>query len=170
MAKVHFVKKARKDNQVVKAGESYHWWAFRYGGKHYSKTPPRQSQLTESMFLSTVWAVEESFTYDAKSDDWRDSEALRSMIEDAVEQVQGAIDQSQESFDNIPESLQYGPTGEMLQSRVDEGEVMISDYEDINLDSYDGEEVPDSGTIPEEFRDWIEERLEEAQLISYGGE
>ncbi len=53
MARAHFVKKARKDNPAagIKAGDSYYWWKFRRGGKHYSKTAPRPSQLTQSEYL-----------------------------------------------------------------------------------------------------------------------
>ena len=43
MPRVNYVKKARKNNPAVKRGESYFWWKFRYGGKQYSKTRPRQS-------------------------------------------------------------------------------------------------------------------------------
>jgi hypothetical protein len=61
MPRVHHVKKARKDNPVAKRGESYYWWKFRYGGKHYSLTRPKASQLTQSPYLAII--------YDA-SDEW----------------------------------------------------------------------------------------------------
>lgn len=37
MARATLVKKARKDipGTDIKAGDSYYWWAFRFGGKHY---------------------------------------------------------------------------------------------------------------------------------------
>jgi len=53
MPRVHFVKHARKDNDLVKKGESYYWWKFRFTGKCMSKTPPRKSQLTESEYWKT---------------------------------------------------------------------------------------------------------------------
>lgn len=61
MARATFVKKARKDipGTDIKAGESYYWWKFRFGGKHYSKTPPRRSQLTQSDFLGQLYAIED---------------------------------------------------------------------------------------------------------------
>jgi len=54
MARANFVKKARKDNSVVKKGESYYWWKFAYGSKQYSKEAPSRSQLTQSGFKMQV--------------------------------------------------------------------------------------------------------------------
>lgn len=59
MPRVHYVKKARKDNGCVSKGESYYWWKFRYGSKCMSKKPPKASQLTQSEFLSTVYDINE---------------------------------------------------------------------------------------------------------------
>jgi len=170
MARATFVKSARKDNPVAKKGESYYWWKFRYGGKYYSKTPPRSSQLINSPFLSTMAAVEEKFSYDFDVDDARDAEELKSLVEDAVNEVREAAEEAQGSLDNMPEGLQQGPTGELLESRADEGESMADEYENVDLEDYDGPDVPTDGDIPEEFRDWIEGKLEELQNITYGGE
>ncbi len=57
MPRVTHVKKARKDNPVCKAGESYYWWKFRYGGKRYSLTRPRPSQLTQSAYFGGLRAL-----------------------------------------------------------------------------------------------------------------
>lgn len=67
MASVTFVKKAMKDypDHGIKKGESYYWWKFRFGGKHYSRTPPRQSQLTQSEFWGTVWGTQEGIDDEA---------------------------------------------------------------------------------------------------------
>ncbi len=59
MPRVTHVKNARKDNPVCKVGESYYWWKFRYGGKHYSLTPPKASQLTQSVYLGTIYDSQE---------------------------------------------------------------------------------------------------------------
>jgi hypothetical protein len=59
MPKVNHVKCARKDNPEhdIKAGESYYWWSMMQGSrgvKHYSKTYPKRSQLTNSDFFKPV--------------------------------------------------------------------------------------------------------------------
>ena len=61
MARAKFVKAAAKDypEHGIKKGESYYWWQLFKRPKQYSKTAPRQSQLTGSSFLSTVYSIEE---------------------------------------------------------------------------------------------------------------
>ena len=80
------------------------------------------------------------------------------------------VEQAGDSFDNLEENFQYGPTGTMLESRRDEGESMISELEGVELDDYDGPDVPEDGLIPEEWMDWLEGKLDELRSISYGGE
>lgn len=115
MPRVTFVKKARKDNPVCKAGESYFWWKFRYGGKRYSLTRPRASQLTQSAYLGTLHGISENiedYTVSEPSD-------MEALTEEVREQAQELSDETQESLDNMPDQLQYSPTGELLQERID---------------------------------------------------
>ncbi len=137
MAVAHFVKKARKDypDYDIKKGESYYWWAFRFGRKHFSKTQPRQSQLTGSAFLSSVYACEEQLSdlqvrqatdHDLKPSDIEDE------IEDVVSQLQEASEECQSSLDNMPEGLQQGSTGELLQGRIDEIDSMVSELQSVD--------------------------------------
>lgn len=154
MARAHFVKKARKDipDTDIKKGDSYYWWKFRYGGKHVSKTPPRPSQLTGSEFLSTVYAVQESLG-DCSADDDRDD--IKSCVEEVISELNNLKDETDGKLSNMPDSLQTGPTGELLQNRVDELDSMISELESIDLDD---EDKP------------LEELVEELGNISYNGE
>ena len=65
MTRAHFVKKARKDHPEgdIKKGDSYWWWAFMVGGrggpKHYSKTQPKASQLTQSEYLGSIADIQD---------------------------------------------------------------------------------------------------------------
>ena len=161
MPRVHHVKKARKDNAVCKKGESYYYWTFRISvGKGYrskkmlSRTKPRQSQLTQSPFMSQALAIGESiedFCIDSPEDDsWKEDaqEALdgwKSEIETLGEEAQG-------SFDNMPEGLQQGDTGQTLEARVTACEEWVSSLEGIDVESCE--------TV-EEFTD---------QLTTYEGE
>lgn len=72
MPRVHFVKKARKDvsNSDIKKGESYYWWKFRFGGKCVSRTPPKQSQLTQSDFLSQIYKIQDRISEMTTDDDF----------------------------------------------------------------------------------------------------
>lgn len=113
MAKVHFVKAARKDNPVAKKGESYYWWKPMVGGrggaKRFSKERPSRSQLTQSDFLSSLYWIEDGDMANAQSpEDFRGvAEALRELGSE-----------QREKYDNMPEGLQQGDTGQMLDERA----------------------------------------------------
>lgn len=171
MPRVHHVKKARKDNPICKAGESYYWWKFNYGPKRWSLTPPRQSQLTQSDFLSQMYAFEEQIA-DLTATSVDD---LTSEIEGLAEEIRNLGGEQDEKLNNMPEGLQEGPTGELLQNRCDECESMADELESIDLEDYDGPEwEPESGKLkndpPEEFTDWLQGKIDELQCVSYNGE
>ena len=106
MPRVHHVKKARKNNPAVKRGESYFWWKFRYGGKRYSATRPRPSQLTQSAYFGTLRGMVEAIE-DYEVSDKDDLETLK---DDIITQLSDLCSETQDSLDNMPDSLQYSPT------------------------------------------------------------
>ena len=85
MPRVTHVKAARKDNPVCKKGESYYWWKFRYGGKRYSLTRPRASQLTQSAYYGAVRGLIEMIE-DAGTPE--DNDALTTLRDEAVSEVE----------------------------------------------------------------------------------
>lgn len=123
MPKVHHVKKARKDNKKagIKKGESYYWWAFRVGRgsiKRYSKTPPRPSQLTNSEYMSSFLSLQEEIEDEAQGVKTKeDAESLAQFMRDKAEEYRTLGDEQQEKFDNMPEGLQSGDTGQLLECR-----------------------------------------------------
>lgn len=56
MARVHFVKSARKaqPKNGIEKGDSYYWWQFYKSPKQFSKTRPKPSQLIASDKLSRL--------------------------------------------------------------------------------------------------------------------
>jgi len=130
MPRVHSVKKARKDipGTDIKKGDSYYWWKFRYGPKRVSKTYPTRGQLTQSSFLQQMYRIEDGLQAVTPDDDFQ------SIIDDVGSELNSLKDEVQDSLDNMPEQLQSGPTGEMLQSRIDAVEEMINELEDIDID------------------------------------
>ena len=175
MPRVTHVNKARKDNPAVKKGEPYYWWKFRYGGKRYSRTMPKQSQLTQSAYLGTVYSIMEEV------EGWSGSDIddFESFQEDVVSQLQDLQGETQDSLDNMPESLQYSPTGELLQERIDgldsaESEVECIDgfyfetedfeAEDFDEEGYeDEEEMEDARADHESEQEELEREHEEAE-------
>lgn len=116
MARAHFVKSARKDNPVAKKGESYWWWKHMIGGrggpKQYSKDRPKQSQLTQSEFLSNIYGASEELA------EANDPERFREI----AQSVREAGEECQSKFDNMPDGLQQGDTGQLLEERASNAE------------------------------------------------
>ncbi len=126
MARAKFVKKARRavPEAGIEVGDSYYWWKFRFGGKHFSKTPPKPSQLTQSNYLSQILEIQER-TFD------------RDDPENFVEEVKGDLeslkDELEGNLENMPEGLQQGDTGQLLQERIDSLDQAITDLESIDM-------------------------------------
>lgn len=116
MPRVHYVKKARKDNPAVKAGEPYYWWKFRYGGKRYSRTRPTRSQLTQSDKLARIYSCEDSIwaisTPDIESYDG-DHSTIRERIAQDLELAAATIEQCAEEFREVGE--EYNESAENVE-------------------------------------------------------
>lgn len=151
------------DTIFINAGESYYKWSFMYGGDHYSKTQPRASQLTQSNFLSQYYGFQESI------EDFSPVEAsdIESFVEDLKTEMESLKDECQDSLDNMPEQLQYAPSGEILQERIDDLENLVSELESIDCD-YEELEEGDEDERASHLTEWLDEKLEEIQGISFG--
>lgn len=164
MARTHFVKKARKAIRYagIKKGDSYYWWKFRFGGKRVSKTPPKQSQLTQSDFWSAVFSAQETAAESVPEFD-----SLASVRDDLVYDLQNIEDETQGKFDNMPEGLQQGDTGQMLEERVSAIQDVISEIEGIDcepeIDETEGAEEKESDEEKQERIDKLRE--EKAQEV-----
>lgn len=139
MPRVTHVKAARADvkGSDIKKGESYYWWKFRYGGKHVSRTPPKASQLTQSAFLSGLYSVQEAIGKLTADDGLPD--AVASLAQD----LRDLGDDCQGSYDNMPEGLQQGDTGQLLEARVQAVNDAADGLEAIDFDDRDEAEADD---------------------------
>lgn len=132
MPRVHHVKKARKKNPVADVGESYYWWKFRYGGKHYSKTYPKASQLTQSDFLSQLYDLQERRD-DACSSVRGDPdtfEDFKSTIEEIAQELEDLGSECEDRRSNMPDQLQDSDTGQLLEDRYNRCEEMAQELQD----------------------------------------
>jgi hypothetical protein len=182
------IPKDENDPIFIAKGESYYWWQFQNSPKQYSKEPPRQSQLTQSAYLSSLYQImEEIEDFNPNS-----AEEIQSFKDDIISNLEELRDTTQDSLDNMPESLQYSPTGELLQERIDSLESAISEFESLDLDfeekddselmemiaEEEGLDTEEEGWQEEitsdqvdekrqELEDeWVSEKLEEIQSIS----
>lgn len=155
----------RDDNDTVfiAKGESYYWWQFQNSPKQYSKTPPRASQLTQSGYLSTLYGISEQIE-DFSADS---ADELSEFVDNIKTELEELRDTTQESLDNMPENLQYSPTAELLQERVDALEVAINEFDGLELDYEEKDEeeleelVAEDKGIDTEDENWKEEITEE---------
>jgi len=131
-------RKARKDypaNGIAK-GDDYFFCQIKTGPRSSrvmrSKTPFKQSQLTTSPFKSGFLAAQEEWDGSDKQPD--DMRAAGEAIREIGQECQG-------SFDNMPEGLQQGETGQLLENRASECE-RIADELDGFADEFEGLEEP----------------------------
>ena len=175
MANAEFIMKARKPNPVVtqedidkanagKAGVASYWKvAFQFGGTRYFKTKPRPSQCTQSEFFSTVYALQEEME-DAIASDQADLESLR---DEWAGRAQEIGEECRDSFDNMPEGLQQGGTGQLLEERADAMESWASELESVDLD-FEPKKDSIQDALEEQLAEWVEEKLEELRGIEPG--
>ena len=156
MTRCHKVEHAQKDypNNGIKKGDTYYWWAFRHGGKYFSLTPPKPSQLTQSEFLGSIYGIQETIESLTTEDD-----DIQSQIDDIVSELETLRDEQEEKKSNMPDSLQESPTAELLQERYDNLDTMINGFNDINTDDW---EEPDDEDVKEDLGDKDDEETQEA--------
>lgn len=153
MARATFVKKARKDIPAagVKAGDSYYWWKFRFGGKHYSKSHPRPSQLTQSEYLSAAYALQEQVE-DIRIDP-SDLQAVADELRSVADELRQLGEEQESKIDNMPESLQYSETAEKMRARAEACEECAGELEsaadDIEALDPAGEESDEDADEPD---------------------
>jgi hypothetical protein len=171
-------RKAAKDypHSGIKKGDKYFYVKIKTGPYSSrtirSLTRPKRWELTSSDFYSQLWQIEdERFNAVCDHDD------LRSIAED----VRALGEEQQEKFDNMPEGLQQGDTGQQVEARAngceewadaieqaaDELENALSSFDDAitarNADDLpDGLDVDDEDAVAAARQEIVEEKAQEA--------
>ena len=152
------------DTKLVEKGQEYYTWSFRFGGTHISLTPPKQSQLTQSPFLSQLYDIQDRLG-DISGDSPEDLQAERDSIKEDLESLR---DETQGSLDNMPEGLQQGDTGQLLEERVNALDSAIDELDGIDLDyeEPDDDEIRNELGAEDEQADSVtDEQIEEAKDV-----
>lgn len=163
MSRLHFVAKAMKKNEVCEKGQSYYWWATRttigktyHKSIHKSKDKPKPSRLESSPFTSGWMSALEAF------DDLGTGDDFESAVADVVGNLEDLMSETQDKYDNLPEGLQAGQTGEMLQGRVDSLQELIDELGNVSVDMSDvSSEEPDEDDVKAEAGDKEEDETKE---------
>lgn len=165
------------DKMIVAKGQSYYTWSFNFGPTFISLTYPKRSQLTQSDFLGQVYDLEDRIG-ELSCDSAEDLDSERN---DIVSELESLRDETQERFDNMPEGLQQGDTGQLLEERVSAVEDWISELEGVDLDydeptDEDLEDDVDPDTEDkaaeleklkaEKLEEWLDEKTSELKDIA----
>lgn len=173
MARLHY-RKARKDYPAngIKRGDMYYFAQIKTGPRSSrtirSLTKPRPSELTVSEFNGWLGDLQE-----IELPAVEDIEALRQIAENIREFGQ----EQQEKFDNMPEGLQQGDTGQLLEERAtgcdgwadeieqaaDEYDSAITEIEDMDADDLDLDEDATEDEIEAARQEKRDEAFEEAK-------
>jgi hypothetical protein len=126
MAKIHH-RKARKDypEAGIKKGDMYYYCAMKTGPRSSKVmrqlTPFKPWQTTTSAFFAALWQWEDEFQRMEGLDD----------VEEMLIQLRDIGEEEQQKFDNMPEGLQMGDTGQMLEERATACETAADEIESI---------------------------------------
>lgn len=134
MAKIE-IPKARKEYKCSKCGE-----VIKVGDTYFKGSPFRAKPIIRCMkcrfrsweLSSSEYVQGVGRICDCWEEDYELGEDTAQSIADELDNIK---DQCQDSLDNMPEGLQYGSTGELLQERIDCLDDVISELENINYDS-----------------------------------
>lgn len=152
--------KARKEYKCSKCGE-----VIKVGDTYLKGTPFRRSpvirctkcglrswELSSSEYVQNVGRVCECWE--------EDYELGADTAEEIVAELIVIQDMCQDSLDNMPEGLQEGDTGQLLQERIDNLDSAISDLEAIDYEDIKEGELGDSDY--DSFTDEAKKEIEEA--------
>lgn len=145
MPRVYKVESARKPRPElgIAVGDSYYYWKRRKGPLQMSKAYPKRSQLTGSAFLGSIYDIEDRIAALTADD------SLPEAVEGIVQELRDLAEECQSSLDNMPEGLQQGDTGQLLETRVEGCNNAADELEGIDFsDAPDGE--PDEPEEPGE--------------------
>jgi hypothetical protein len=165
MPRVTKVQKARRSpgncsscGVKIEIGQPYFWWQFAFAPKSIrcALHPPAPKDLTRSAFHSTLLGIqEEDFTGPS------DSSELESLRDDVVSQLEDLKSEIEGNLSNMPDSLQQGSTGELLQERIDALDEVISNLQGVDCSVAAEDEQPADEEGEEDREAQITERLTE---------
>jgi len=152
-------RKAAKDypENGIKKGDMYYTWKFRFGGRRRQLKRPRQSQLTQSEFLGGMHSHQETIEDLDRPDDYDGLEEFASEIESIAGEVRDLGSEQEEKMYNMPESLQEGDTGQLLQQRSEQCEEIAGELENAAVEIRDlKDDVDDIEDLEGRIQDILE--------------
>jgi hypothetical protein len=116
-----------KDELFVAEGESFYWWKFRHGGKIFSKTYPRRSQLTQNDYELFEIEIEDMI---------QDFDGTEESKEAIMERLDEYISELEEKISNMEQypGLGESPNCELLKERLEVMEEKKTEIEELEVE------------------------------------
>lgn len=180
MARIERINKSRKEQKCSKCGE-----VIEVGMSYLKATPYRQRPIIRctKCGLKSYETSGSEYVKEVGSivEDWQESYDIHDGVAEEIASIlEDLRDQQQDSLDNMPEQLQDGDTGMMLQNRIDSLETAIDELNDISwedcesdaeseVESEIGEYNPDSDEweSEEDYQEELEDRMRELTEEKY---
>lgn len=161
MPRLHYVRKAQKDNPAVAKGQPYWWWKFPYRPKQYSATRPRRSQLTQSDKLGRIYDVEDDAAENQRLYVDRygkhggafalDTDLLTDQLREGADELDDVAEEYREGIENMPEALQQSQNAMESEEKADACEATAEMLREV---------ADDLENVEEQFREFNEQRFE----------
>ena len=116
----------------------------------------KRSELTTSEYKQALYDIQDSVENINSQED----------IDNLVSEIESLADETRDKFDNMPEGLQQGDTGQMLESRADSLDSAKSDIEDLTWPDEDKakEEIDEDDYDDEdEYNEAVQDKLTELE-------
>lgn len=140
MGKVQIIKKSRKEykcgkcGRVIPVGSKYYKGEINFGPTIIRCSDCRLEgwEVTTSDYQLSVGEIAYRWeeNYDVSDE---------SIAEDIASALQEIYDETESRLENMPESLQGSDTGQLLQERMDNLELVIGELESVDLDDVKSE-------------------------------
>lgn len=135
MAKVQVIQKSRKEYKCSKCGKVIPVGSKYYKGEiNFGPTIIRCSDCKLEAWEVTTsdWQLSTGAIINRWEEDYGVSDSTPEELRDTIE---GIMDEQQERLDNMPEGLQEGDVGQLLQEQIDACESTMYELDSIDIDS-----------------------------------
>lgn len=134
----------RKCAEPIKAGQKFFTWKHNHAPasyQHQEHGGPKTSELCTGKMSGVYAAIEDANIAVQEARNMNDASGLKQVLEDCSSAVEDVRSEYESSLENMPESLQGGPTGEGIQEKIDGLQSFIDELESADCE-YEEEPEP----------------------------
>jgi hypothetical protein len=152
---------------VIEVGQPYLYWEFQYGPKRVRCTKvecaPKPQDLTQSEYMIRAYELDDELQLilnrEVSSKD--DAQTVASDLEAFADTIDEFAQEQRDKLDNMPEGLQQGNAGQLLEQRAGALEDSANEIRDAAQQLNDTED-PEEGEDAE--RHWADAVMESCSI------